>query len=129
MLVVAGCSQGGGITVEDSWARPTPPVADSAALYVSLANGGEEDSLVGASSQTCGVAMLHDTVVNGDVMEMRHIEERSLPSAGTLRMEPGGLHIMCLQLTEPLAAGDMVEVTLSFTGAGELTVVVPVEDR
>ena len=49
LVAVAACGGSGSIEVTDAWARPTPPVAETAALYVSFENGASsDDRLVGA---------------------------------------------------------------------------------
>lgn len=95
-----------------------------------LENPGEiDDSLVGVAPDRCGEAQLHETVTEGDVMSMGHVASLPAPAGGRLVMEPGGCHIMCIAVTEPLVADEDISVTLSLEQVGDLTVSVPVEDR
>lgn len=129
-MAAAACSSGDTIQVEDAWARSSPAVADAAAFYVTLANRTDtEDALVGAESERCGEAQLHESVMDGDVMSMRQVSAVELPAGGTVALEPGGLHIMCLGVTEPLETGETIDVTLRFDVAPDQTAVVAVEDR
>ena len=61
-------------------------------------------------------------------MAMRPISSLELPAGETVALEPGGYHIMLLELVAPLEAGDTVEVTLTFERAGEQVVTATVRD-
>lgn len=130
VLAGAGCAGNGGIEVVDAWARPTPEVAERAALYVSLANNGEDDAVViGASASRCGSMEIHETVAEGDVMEMRRVDELVVPSGETVVMEPGGFHIMCVSVSEPLVDGETIGVDIVFVDGLTQSVSLEVEDR
>jgi copper(I)-binding protein len=50
----------------------------------------------------------------------------AIPAGGTLQLAPGGKHVMLIGLTAPLAVGDTVALTLTFTHAGEMAIQAPV---
>ena len=52
-----------------------------------------------------------------------------LPAAGSIVMEPNGLHLMCLGIDAPFAEGDTVAVDLEFAEFGPVVVSVAVENR
>ncbi len=64
-------------------------------------------------------------------MQMRPAEpaELAVPAGGTLVMEPGGLHVMCIGLRSPLVEGEEIPITFEFESAGTVEVTVTVEDR
>lgn len=63
----------------------------------------------------------------GDVMQMRERPEGlPLPAGETVRLQAGGLHLMLVGLRRPLAAGDVVPLTLTFERAGEVGLALPV---
>ena len=49
-----------------------------------------------------------------------------IPAGGSLAFQPGGKHIMLVELSQPLAIGDIVELTLNFAQAGPIMISVPV---
>jgi periplasmic copper chaperone A len=115
----------------DAWARATTPGAPNGAAFGLLVNlGGEEDTLVGASTEVAEVVELHEMVMGeDDVMQMRPVDPGFVvPPGGYLELVPGGLHIMLINLTGPLQAGDTFDLLLEFEHAGEVTVEVPVRD-
>ncbi|MCZ7630577.1 MAG: copper chaperone PCu(A)C [Microthrixaceae bacterium] len=55
-----------------------------------------------------------------DMMTMREVDSVAVPAGGSVDLEPGGYHVMLLNLAKDLAVGDTIEVTLDFhSGATE----------
>lgn len=115
----------------NAWARPAAPGTPNSAVYGLLVNlQGEMDTLVSASTGAAEVVELHEvTMGEGDVMQMRPVEGGfAIPPASYLELKPGGLHIMLINLTEPLVEGEQIELTLTFEHAGDVVLTVPVVD-
>lgn len=55
-------------------------------------------------------------------MTMRPVKDVPIGAGETVNLEPGGLHIMLMELKTPLKDGGTVPVTLSFKKAGEIKV-------
>jgi copper(I)-binding protein len=119
------------VTVEDAWARTSPMMATNGAVYARL-TATVDDRLVAASveSSVAATAEVHETTMDRetDEMVMQAVEAIELPAGETVSLEPGGYHVMLLDLVEPLEAGDTVEVTLVFEEAGEVVVEAEVRD-
>ena len=130
ILALASCGGGGGLSVADAWARPNPEVVDRAAIYLSIVNDGDtEDAVVGASSEECDAIETHETVESGDIAEMRPLDEIVLPAGRAVEMQPGGLHLMCVGITEALVEGDAFDLELEMRSGSLLQASVVVEDR
>jgi copper(I)-binding protein len=134
VIGLAACGGGSGtISVVDAWSAPTPPTARVAAVYVSIENDtGADDAIVSASTDRCGRVELHATQIDeNNVMTMRPagLELLTIPSGGVVEMMPGGLHIMCLDLREPLVAGETIPLAIVLASGTTLSVDVPVEQR
>jgi copper(I)-binding protein len=66
--------------------------------------------------------------MDGDMMQMRHVNEIPINAGETSTMRPGGgFHLMLVGLTEPLAEGDRFPLTLSFAEQEEVTIEVWVQ--
>lgn len=101
------------------------PPGDNTAIYLELTNDGDTDTaLVGAEAAIAEEFELHEMVEVDGVMEMTPIEGQriELPAGETVVLEPGGLHVMALGVTQELAEGDMVDVVLEFEGGCTVTV-------
>jgi len=131
LLVVGACSsETSEITIADSWARATPPGAESAAFYGVVTNlSGESDQLVGVSSPQCEMAQIHETTHSDGVAGMAPAgaDLLSLNDGEKLTLEPGGLHVMCMGVSEPLVEGADVQVEFKFEKMGSVEFVLPVQ--
>jgi copper(I)-binding protein len=61
-------------------------------------------------------------------MTMQPVDAVELPAGETVALEPGGYHVMLLDLVEPLEVGDTIEVTLTFESGAEQTVTAEVRE-
>lgn len=112
------------IEITDSWVRGTPPGTTITAMYMNVENKGDEDDvLTSVSSQISKSAEIHQTSVDDKgVAKMEMVESVSVPAGASVQLKPGGMHIMLIDLEEPLKSGDEVEVELVFEEAGKIKV-------
>jgi copper(I)-binding protein len=52
-------------------------------------------------------------------MRMREVKAIDLPKGKTVSLEPGGFHIMLMNLPKPIAAGDIIPLTLVVESGGK----------
>ena len=116
------------ITIDKAWSRATPKGADSAVGYFTVHNNGATpETLTGGSANFAGVEIHEMTQENG-VMKMARMKNGlNIPAHGTVKLAPGGYHLMFTHLTKPLAKGETVKATLDFEHAGAVAVDFPVE--
>lgn len=115
----------------DPWARPAVPGAPNSAAYGLLMNLTDEDRvLVSANTDVAEVVELHEMIMGeGDVMQMRPVESGiSVPASGATILQPGGLHIMLINLNDELPAGNNVGLTLTFDNGTEIVLDAPVRE-
>ena len=118
---------GGSLVVDGAWVRASIGGSKVSAAYLSIANRGETaDRLVGVAAERAGHAMIHRSVVVDGVVKMRHVDAIEIPPGGSVRLEPGGLHVMLMGVSSRLEAGERISLTLVFERAGEVEVRVPV---
>ncbi len=113
-----------GLYVRDAWTRESPMVDLAGAAYLVIHNNTDAaDALIGASSPVAEVVEIHQSSMDDEgVMSMSRVEEIPIPAHGDAVLEPGGYHIMLINLLEPLTEGMEVEITLDFLNAGSQTV-------
>ena len=114
----------GELAIGQPWSRPTPPGAPTAAGYLTVTNTGHApDALVSASSPEAAGLELHQSSMAGGVMRMRAVPEGVVIAPGqTVKLEPGGYHLMFMGPKKPFAIGDHVPATLRFRRAGAVKV-------
>jgi copper(I)-binding protein len=117
----------GPLEIDTPWARASIGTARPGVAYVTIRNTGDEpDALVSIETPVAARPEVHDMEETGGVMKMRAAGPLEVPPGGELRLEPGGLHIMLMQLQQPLEEGGRVPLTLVFEKAGEITVSAPI---
>lgn len=121
----------GDLQVSTPFAFATMPNAPVAGGFMTLTNTGTgDDRLVKVTSDAAARMEIHEMVMDGDVMKMRELEGGlPLPAGETIALQPGGYHVMFMDLAGPLAEGDTVAVTLTFESAGDVEIVMPVMPR
>ncbi len=130
-LPLVGCGNDGSLTVTDAWSRSLPASADTGAVYFTITNhSGQDDILTGVSVPVAKMAELHHSTMAGDVMKMEPLPGGvlNIPDGETVIFEPGGLHVMLMELTAPLTAGESFSATLHFQDAGDIAVTVSVKE-
>ena len=98
--------------------------AKSAAGYMAISNeGAAADRLIGVETAAAQKSMIHTTETSADgVARMVHLEALEIPAGDTVVLEPGGMHVMLMGLTQTLKEGDMLPATLIFEQAGRVEV-------
>ncbi|WP_179300239.1 copper chaperone PCu(A)C [Pseudothioclava arenosa] len=120
-------AEGAPLEISGGFLRASPGAAKIGAGFVTIRSKGEADRLIGFRSPACARPELHTHVMDNGMMRMRQVEAIEVPAGGEAVLEPGGLHLMFIDLTAPLAEGDNVPVTLIFEKAGEIEVSLPVK--
>lgn len=125
----SGSAPGAAITVSDAWVRPAAAGAESAA-YLTITNAGSADRLISVKCTIASSAMLHQTTTDPSGMTgMSMIQDLPIPTGATVKLQPGGTHIMLTGLSQGLATGTTVELRLVFEVAGTVTVPAAVASR
>jgi copper(I)-binding protein len=114
----------GSLEITGGFSRATLPNAPVGAGYITITNKGTaDDTLVSATSPVAGVTQIHEMKMESDVMKMSELPDGLvIPAGQSVTLAPGGLHIMFMDLKEPLAEGSLVPVTLTFATAGTVEV-------
>lgn len=105
------------VGVNNAWVRATAPGQKTAGAYLEL-TGVADSALVAVDSPLAAKAELHNMSMDGGVMRMRAVEKIDLPAGKTVKLAPGGLHVMLLDIKQAFKEGGKVPLTLTFRGAG-----------
>lgn len=131
LVPVAGFAhelKAGNLTIGHPWTRATPGGSDMAAGYLKVVNSGTAaDALVGAEVDGVGHVMMHETKDEGGVAKMEHVDKVVIAAGQTVELKPGGVHLMWMDMTTPLKAGETVSGVLVFDKAGRVPVGFKVE--
>ena len=94
--------------------------------FMTIANSSDEDiTLVGGTSDAAGIIEIHE-VIDGAMIAMAN--GLVIPANGEVKLRMGGYHVMLMELTDELVAGDEVEVTLEFSNGEKVDYTAPVKE-
>ncbi|MEK9281429.1 MULTISPECIES: copper chaperone PCu(A)C [unclassified Bradyrhizobium] len=119
----------GDLVISQAWSRATPSGAKVAGGYLTIENKGTApDKLISVSTEIAGKADVHEMAMDNGVMKMRALDKGLAIDPGkTVKLAPGGYHLMLQELKGPLKQGDKVPVTLEFEKAGKVAVSLDVQ--
>lgn len=107
-----------GITVSDARLMLPAVAGNPGAVYFDLANSSSSGHMIRAASVTgAGSAMMHTTTEDG----MQETLQVMVPAGGEVKFEPGGAHIMAMNLSDTVTPGSKAEVTLTFVGGDKIS--------
>ncbi len=110
--------------IQTPWSRATPAGASVGAGYLVITNkGARSDRLLSFATDLSGQPEVHEMTNEGGVMKMRPLAKGlEIPAGATVKLEPGGYHLMLLKLKRPLVQGQRYKATLVFEKAGLIEV-------
>jgi copper(I)-binding protein len=116
--------EAGALKIEHPWSRATPPGASVGVGYLTIENTGTtDDRLVSIKGAVSPDIEMHQSAEKNGIATMRMVEDGiPIPAGKTVKLEPGGYHLMLKKLKQPLKQGDSVPVTLTFEKAGSVDV-------
>ena len=119
----------GDLVITQAWTRATPNGAKIGGGFLTIENkGSTPDRLIGGSTDAASKIEVHEMAMKDGVMTMRPLDNGLTIDAGkTMKLAPGGYHLMMFDLKDQLKQGDTVPVTLKFEKAGEVKVSLAVQ--
>ena len=128
-LLIAPSSQAQeNLSIENAWARESPPGSPNGAAYFTVKNSGGDDKLIGigVSSEISDRAELHTHKQEGGMTKMEKVEAIQIPAGGHAILKPHGNHVMLIGLKQLLKEGETISLELQFEKAGMIKVDTPV---
>ena len=127
-LLTSACGGGDGeLLVEDPWVRSNPNLMGAAYMVIT---SPVDDELVAASvdASIAGTVEVHEVAMQDGMMRMREVAGIALPAGEPVTLEPGGYHVMLLDMPAMLAPGTEVAITLTFASGATTTVTAEVRE-
>ena len=109
-------------------ARATPPGIKNSGIFLTLKNNSDTaHTLIKAHAVVAGATELHTHIKEDGMMKMIPIDKIDIPANADTHLQPGGLHIMLINLKQDLKPGAEIELSLTFEDESTKTLVVPVK--
>lgn len=120
------------VSVSEPWVRGTVGSTDPSmsAAFMLLENPSEEDvTLQTASSDVAARTELHEMAMKDGDMVMQRTEGGIVIEAGKdMLLQPGGYHVMLMDLKQELVPGQELDITLEFSDGSDITVTFPIKE-
>ena len=109
------------ITVSDAWVKSTDGMMT--AVFARISNSSSSEvAVTSAKTSLSDVTELHEMVMKDGQMIMQPKQGGfAIPANGAMALEPGGSHIMVLDLMAPVKVGDQATVTLVLSSGSSVT--------
>jgi copper(I)-binding protein len=116
------------INVTEAVAYATAASARNGAVFATITNSAAKGDVLADARSTIARVEVHQSYEDPQTgaMLMRRTAGVDVPANGSTKLEPTGFHIMLLDLSKPLVAGETFDVELRFRDAGKITVPVTV---
>ena len=135
LLALTGCTSAAApasdeIKIVDGWVRVSEysdHVGGMTGAFASFTNKTDHTvTILGGSTDIAPMVQTHEVVMNKGAMVMQEKKGGIAIKPGeTVTLEPGGLHIMLMNLKKAILEGDKITLTIDFDGAKDVTVTWP----
>lgn len=117
------------VKVEEAWVRATVPGQQAAGAFMKITST-EPAKLVSVASSVSEFSEIHVMKMDGGVMKMRaHNGGLEIPANTTVELGSGGYHVMLMDLSRAVSAGDTVALTIRFSDASGKETAVSVDAK
>lgn len=118
-----------GVVIEDAWVRSSEysdHVGGMTGIFGKFTNHTDKTvTIIGGETDIATMVQTHE-VVNGMMQEKKGGIE--IKPGETVTLQPGGLHIMIMDIAKPIVAGDKITFTVKFKGAESQTLTLTAKD-
>lgn len=104
------------LTIKNAWVRATVPGQPVAAAYMDITSQ-QSATVIKVETPKAAKAEIHSMKMENGVMRMSEVPSLPLPAKETVKLTPGGYHLMLMGLKEPLKPGDQVPIRLTVKDA------------
>ncbi len=109
------------IRLRDAYILAVPDAAAPAGAFLSVSNDSDQPlRIVGARSSAARTVELHTHATVDGMMQMRPVAAIEIPARSTITLQPGGFHLMLLNLPRRLNPGEQLPIILVFDDGREI---------
>tara|TARA_B100001123_G_C14374474_1_gene656245 strand:+ start:43 stop:489 length:447 start_codon:yes stop_codon:yes gene_type:complete len=119
----------GNLKIIDPYIMETPKNAKVAGGYLKIINtDNKQDILISLKAGFAKISEIHEIKMVNDVMKMKKVEEGLIiPANNYVELKHGSNHIMFMNISKQMIAGEKYKVILNFERTGSLSILFPVK--
>ena len=104
------------VQVKNAWVREPPGGHPITGAYMEIINRSSVVcEIIGVSSEKVGRVEIHSMDHDDGMMRMRKVDSLMLRPEEEISLQPGGLHLMLMDIADVLNAGDSLPLILHFS--------------
>lgn len=108
------------LNISDARIKNLPPSVPVRAGYLTIHNPGPAAvTIVSVRSDAFASVEIHQSVMKDGMMHMQAVDELRIDAGASLRLAPGGFHLMMMQPAQPTRPGEEIEIFLQLDDATE----------
>jgi len=120
LLAMTAGAQAAPFDITGAWFRALPGKLPAGGYFTAQNNTQRDVAITGASSDACGMLMIHRSSNKGGMSGMDMVDKVNVPAGGKIAFAPGGYHLMC---DDPkMKLGAKVPVVLHLSGGNAVAV-------
>jgi copper(I)-binding protein len=120
LVMTSAAAQAAPFDVSDAWFRALPGKLPAGGYFTAQNNSRRDVAIVGASTDACGMVMIHQSSSKGGMSGMDMVDSVKVPAGGMVKFSPGGYHLMCE--APKMKIGGKVPVLLHLSDGGTIAV-------
>ncbi len=113
VLCVPAAAGAQSVEVKDAWVRGTVPAQKATGAFMEI-TGKSAARLLSVDSPVAASVEIHNMTMQNGVMKMSQVDGIDVPAGKTVKLAPGGYHVMFMGLKQQMKAGDRVPLKLTF---------------
>ena len=113
VLIAARVASAQSIEVKEAWVRGTVPAQKVTGAFMEI-TGKNAARLLRVDSPVAAAVEIHNMTMQNGVMKMFPVDGIDVPAGKTVKLAPGGYHVMMMGLKQQMKPGERVPLTLTF---------------
>ncbi|WP_321323010.1 copper chaperone PCu(A)C [uncultured Parasphingorhabdus sp.] len=114
-LLLASCGQGDFLHADNAVVNLSPVEGNPSSGYMDLHGGRVDVELVGVTSDDVLRMEMHETTEEDGMMSMAKLKSIPVPAGETVKLEPGGKHLMIWGVGEGSKKRGLLTMTLIYS--------------
>ena len=121
-LMITGCEPTPVLGVDQAYINLSPVDGNPSAGYLTIRGGPQDVELLSVTSPYIKRTEIHETVTENGLSKMRGIESINVPAGRTVKLEPGGKHLMLWGVNSGSVSDGKLFFIASFSNGDEFRV-------
>ena len=104
----------------DAWIKNLPPTIPVRAGYMTIHNPATgTQSIVAVRSEAFASVEIHRSFMQDGMMRMEPVDNIEIEADASVKLEPGGMHLMMMMPKEPTSPGDELIIFIKLDDGSE----------